>query len=292
MKKLATTLSTFIIYTYSAFLLSLIAKGILHIQLMNTNMEHVYWVNIICDVVFIIAVTALNFKVLFKNEFDGKTIGGKILTFILRLLIIFAIFMAIKIFFAIIISVITSILHLSNESNNQNLVEAIIKLHPIGMFLSVCVFAPYMEEMILRGSIREVITNDWLFVLISGLIFGLVHVLKYQFLIIIILITAVFINIVITSKLTKKRKILASVITCVGMFAVMLLSLQLVSGNLLEVIKAISPSEAVNSISYITMGLCLAYIYKRYNNIYLCMGIHALNNIFGYLVIIFTMLVK
>ena len=292
MKKVASTLGTFIIYIYFSILLSAFCKFILHMQLVSTNLEHIYWVNIICDLVFIISAAALNYKVLIKNDFDGKNIGHKILLFIGRLFLLFIIFMVIKVIIAVVLSWISAIFHLSAESNNQMLVEQIIKLHPVGMLISVCFCAPFMEEIIFRGSIRKVITNDWLFVATSGLLFGLVHVLTHQYLVIVLLIAAIFLNIIITSKMTKPRKALAIVITCIGMFIVTLLSLQLVSGNLIELIKNISISEAVNSLSYITMGLCLAYVYKRYNNIYLCMGLHAFNNIFGYVMIIFTMLIK
>ena len=292
MKKLASTLSTFMVYIFFVYVLSFVAKYILHIQLVQSNLEHVYWVNIICDLVFIISAIALNYKVLFKNTFDGDTVLSKILSFILKLIIIFLIFMVVKIGVAIVCSLISALFHLNPEANNQAMIEQIIKLHPIGMFVSVCVFAPFMEELIFRGSIRKVVTNDWLFVLISGLLFGLIHVLKFQYLIIILLLAAVFINLIVISKLTKKRKIISTIIVCIGTFIIILLSLQLVSGNLIDVIKNISMSETVNSLSYITMGLCLAYIYKRYNNIYLCMGIHTLNNLFGYVVVIFTMIAK
>ena len=126
-----------------------------------------------------------------------------------------------------------------------------------------------MEELIFRGSVRRVVTNDKLFVLTSGLLFGLIHVLQRNLPIIIVLITAYLINLIILSTLDKKKKVLISIGTCIAMFTIMLLNFQFTSGDLIGLIKNISLSETINSLSYITMGLCLAYMYKRYNNIYL-----------------------
>ena len=289
MKKEASTLSTFIIYLYFALLISVISKFVFHIQLVNTNLEHVYWVNIIADLSFIILTTILNFKVLTNNEFDGKSLLSKFFTFILRMILLFFIFMAVKILFSVIVYWIAALFHLNAESNNQMMIEQVVKLHPIGMLLSVCFAAPFVEELVFRGSVRKIISNDWLFVITSGLLFGLVHVLSNGLVIMILLISAMILNMIITSKLSKKKKIITSILSTLFMVGVLLLSLYLTKGNLINLFMNINMSEAVNSITYIVMGLCLAYVYKKYNNIYLCMGVHALNNIFGFLVLIFTM---
>ena len=292
MKNLSKTLGTFLVYSYFVLIVSIVCKYIFHIQLSNDNMDHLYWINIIADVVFLLTASILNYDVFLKNDFDGDTLLSKILRFILRLFLVFIIFMAIKIGVSIVIYIITSLLGLSSQSNNQEIIEKIIKVHPIGMFLSVCVFAPIVEELIFRGSVRRVVTNDKLFVLTSGLLFGLIHVLQRNLPIIIVLITAYLINLIIQSTLDKKNKVLISIGTCIAMFTIMLLNFQFTSGDLIGLIKNISLSETINSLSYITMGLCLAYMYKRYNNIYLNIGVHALNNLFGYLVLIFTMINK
>ena len=48
---------------------------------------------------------------------------------------------------------------------------------------------------------------------------------------------------------------------------------------------SINPSEAVNSIAYIIAGMAFAAIYAKYDNIYLNIGIHAINNLLGYIVL-------
>ena len=45
-------------------------------------------------------------------------------------------------------------------------------------------------------------------------------------------------------------------------------------------------NEIINSISYIAMGMYLAYIYAKENNIYINIGVHSLNNILSMIVLL------
>lgn len=60
--------------------------------------------------------------------------------------------------------------------SNETTVEAILKLSPILGFIYVAVVAPVLEEIIFRKTFKEAITNKYLFVIISALIFGLLHI--------------------------------------------------------------------------------------------------------------------
>ena len=44
-------------------------------------------------------------------------------------------------------------------------------------------------------------------------------------------------------------------------------------------IKSLNISETINSISYIALGMYLAYLYIKEDNIIINIGVHALNNI-------------
>ena len=50
-------------------------------------------------------------------------------------------------------------------------------------------------------------------------------------------------------------------------------------GNLIIKIKSLNISEVINSISYIALGMYLAYLYIKEDNIIINIGVHALNNI-------------
>lgn len=69
------------------------------------------------------------------------------------------------------------------------------------------------------------------------------------------------------------------------MFVVYLLSLQFITGNLLMAITSIEISELISGVLYVSVGLFLAYIFQKYNNIYLNIGTHMINNLFSYIII-------
>lgn len=62
-------------------------------------------------------------------------------------------------------------------SANEEAVQTIIKQVPTYMIFSTVVYAPFVEELIFRKSIRDIINNNYLYIIISGLVFGFVHTL-------------------------------------------------------------------------------------------------------------------
>jgi len=60
-------------------------------------------------------------------------------------------------------------------AENEESVRNLINVAPLYMAFQVAIYAPISEELIFRKTIREVISNKWLFVIISGVIFGGLH---------------------------------------------------------------------------------------------------------------------
>lgn len=66
----------------------------------------------------------------------------------------------------------------TSGAQNQNEVINLFKKAPIYTYLSAVVFAPIVEELVFRQSIRYIIPkNNILYIIVSGLIFGGMHVL-------------------------------------------------------------------------------------------------------------------
>ena len=63
------------------------------------------------------------------------------------------------------------------SANNQETVETLIKVAPIYMAFNVCIYAPLLEELIFRKSIRDITNNKWAYILLSGIVFGSLHVI-------------------------------------------------------------------------------------------------------------------
>lgn len=65
-------------------------------------------------------------------------------------------------------------------SGNEEAVEDLIKIVPFYMLFQSVIYAPFVEEMIFRKVIRNVISNGKLFVIISGVVFGVVHISDFS----------------------------------------------------------------------------------------------------------------
>ncbi len=60
--------------------------------------------------------------------------------------------------------------------NNEEIIREQFQVSPLYIFISAVCFAPILEELVFRQSIRNLINNKWLFIILSGLIFGGMHV--------------------------------------------------------------------------------------------------------------------
>ncbi|MDD6879194.1 MAG: CPBP family intramembrane metalloprotease [bacterium] len=61
-------------------------------------------------------------------------------------------------------------------ANNEETIKSMITVNPVIMLLSTSIFAPIIEELVFRKGFRIAIKNNFAFVLISGLVFGALHV--------------------------------------------------------------------------------------------------------------------
>lgn len=63
-------------------------------------------------------------------------------------------------------------------SENEDTIRQLIKTMPIYISFSTIIYAPFVEELIYRKCFRGLISNKYLFVILSGLVFGLMHVIS------------------------------------------------------------------------------------------------------------------
>ena len=68
------------------------------------------------------------------------------------------------------------ILRLGQAANEQQLNE-LSEMYPVYVFVASCFIGPFIEEIVFRFCLRKIIRNDKLFIILSGVIFGLLHVL-------------------------------------------------------------------------------------------------------------------
>ena len=112
-----------------------------------------------------IVIAALPFITVLKRDFKDFIKNRK--DYIKEIIKSFAITLLWYVPFAIIVNLITG-----NESTNQNLIKEI----PLwATAVLAIVIAPISEEILFRGFLRKVIKNDIVFIIISGIIFGIIH---------------------------------------------------------------------------------------------------------------------
>ena len=74
---------------------------------------------------------------------------------------------------------INFILKLGNSQNEQA-VQTLIKSAPWLMLIFAGLLAPIIEEIVFRKSLKNVIKNKYIFIFISGFVFGLLHIIGYN----------------------------------------------------------------------------------------------------------------
>ena len=65
----------------------------------------------------------------------------------------------------------------NSVATNQEAINNILVQAPFYMIVSAVLFAPFLEETIFRFSFRKIFKNDLVFIILSGLVFGGLHVI-------------------------------------------------------------------------------------------------------------------
>ncbi len=83
---------------------------------------------------------------------------------------------------AIMVMMLSNLLIMNFTNNgvasNEQTIQELFDVSPIYIFFSAVIFAPVVEELVFRQGIRNIIPNNLLFILASGIIFGGLHVIS------------------------------------------------------------------------------------------------------------------
>lgn len=211
-----------------------LVKFILKLFGINTGELSITWTMMLEMVLALIIssiVIVIYYKDVKKDFKEFKKRLDKNITYIIKM---FLIFMIVKYVVSFVSTLIMMGLGYESEaitSVNQSTIEGFVKSFPWIMVFTTSVLAPLYEETLFRLGFKKVIKNKILFVLISGFIFGIMHIFPLS----------------------------DGVDLTLGI---------------------------MQSITYVTMGIFLAYSYQKTNNIFTSIGIHFLNNFLSVLVMI------
>lgn len=67
-------------------------------------------------------------------------------------------------------------LNLGIAGNEESVRDLLVKA-PLYTFISACILAPFQEEMLFRKIMKDFCKNKYVYIIVSGFIFGLLHVL-------------------------------------------------------------------------------------------------------------------
>lgn len=174
----------------------------------------------------------LTYRKTIKKDFEKfRKEKNKNITYIIKIFVIFMIVKYIVSFISILIMTLLNFDTSSMTSVNQNLIESYIKASPLLMLFSTAILAPFYEELLFRLGFKKVFKNKYIFITLSGMIFGLMHVFPLE--------------------------------------------------NGISLLLGL-----MQSITYVSMGIFLSYIYYKTDNIFISIGIHFLNNLLSILAMI------
>lgn len=289
MKKEFKTLVSFVIYLFLPLLVSYIYLRVFNKPYTKDDINAVIWLNGVLDIVYFIIFVILSIDIFKQSNELIKERKTKISSTISVICMLVVLFYGVKIGSGIITVIISKTLGYETMSVNQSLVESAFKAAPVFSFITGAFLVPVTEELMFRGAVRRIIKNKGLFIAVSGLIFGLVHVLKHDYLVFGILILGYLIDMIIESEMSRGKKIKSIIMSTIMVLIVSVFALHIVSGGLLNLITNINVGELILSINYICAGLYLSFIYVKYDNIYINIAVHGLNNLISY-ILIFTSL--
>ncbi len=250
------------------------------------NNTHYVFLDFITSLFLTLIFVLMYFK-LFKKGIKKIPNIGK---FISSVFIAFLAMYGVKIVSSLINAILLILFGISEATvENQALIEELLESAPAMMIISTAILAPTYEEVLFRGAIGEVIKNKKVFILVSGLIFGLMHVADSLTLLFeILLLGIVFDRIISNQGISVDTKKMVSAIASVVILILFGGIFYFLKGNLISIIMSADLVEVFGSITYIAMGLFLADLYAKKDNILLNIGVHAVNNILG-VILLFLM---
>ena len=217
-----------------------------------------------------------------KIKYENSKVSG----YLKDIIMYFLLLLAVKFVSAFVVTFISTLLGIEvSTADNQAIIEKMVKSLPLLITVSASLFAPISEEVLFRGGIRKLMNTKGVFITVSGLIFGLMHVTDNIVFILEILLIGVIINYIVNNK-TNDKKVVLSVLLIVLIFIGCGVIYYFSFGNLITKITSLNISEVINSVSYIALGMYLAYLYIKEDNIIINIGVHALNNILSMLALL------
>lgn len=155
-------ISTILIYNLTTtFEIGLLYYNKVNVSAMSITAKTIYLIS--CEIIIMASIALINKKDI-QKKINPKEYEKYFKYYFLALVIM------------MISNILINIISPGIAGNEQS-VRNIFAKAPIYMFFSAVIFAPFCEEMVFRLSIKKIINNNKIFIITSGLLFGLLHVI-------------------------------------------------------------------------------------------------------------------
>lgn len=154
-------------FLYEAIVLIIINALGIDVSKLNFIQKNIYL--FVIDIIYLVSLVFIYRKELKEDFKDFKENGSGYIFKYAPLYLLGVILMGIA------NALLVKVTGMEMSTNEQN-VRTLIKYYPLYMSFSSVMYAPIVEELIFRKSIKNLFNDNVLFVLMSGLIFGLIHV--------------------------------------------------------------------------------------------------------------------
>lgn len=169
LKKIAIFIGLFLIFLFSS-LFYIIPLEILNIDYSSLNSSMKVLLSIGSSLIIISILIIIYHKDLKEMLWDYKKNYKEYFDLGLKCWFVGLVIMCLS---NILISILTPV----HEANNEVLVQNMLKASPFLSFISSSLLAPFIEEMIFRKSLGDIFDNKYFKIIMSSLIFGLLHVI-------------------------------------------------------------------------------------------------------------------
>lgn len=165
-KTILKSIFVILLFTFYAY----ITGGIMDILGIRLTKDNVIFISVISDLLLVLLLFIIYRKDLI-NEFNIYKPNYK--NFFKDNLKYWYIGLIIMSLSNLAINYITS----NNMPQNEEIVRSMINSFPVYGFFSVVIIAPFTEELVFRKTFKDIIKNKYILMIVSGLAFGLIHVI-------------------------------------------------------------------------------------------------------------------
>ena len=268
----------FLIWIVSGDVVKFIAK------IINFDMTRIH--NLAIAEFFLSLVVFIIGFIIYKKEIkkDYKAIDKKkIFIEVLRLLVCAYL---IEIISGLVVMFIFSIIGVEpTGSVNNNVAIELLKSAPVLIGVGTVLLAPAYEEIIMRLGLNTIFKNKKVFIAVSGIIFGVMHVIDFKVVILTLPILGILIDRISMSK--NNNKLLLNIACVTTYLFIMFIIITLKTGGINKALIALNLKNFIYVIEYGSVGVYFAYVYDKYKNIFYSILPHALVNFIATIILSF-----